>query len=66
FGFAPSSLFGVETFTGTAGDVTNFDGIADANSLTPSVPPVELRALFLESTTNSANPVFFAAKVRQH
>ena len=67
FGFAQSSLFGVETFTGTAGgDLTNFDGIADANSLTPSVPPVELRALFLENTTNSANPVFFAAKVRQH
>lgn len=68
FGFAPSSFFGVETFTGTAGGdrVTNFDGIADANSLTPSVPPVELRALFLENTTNSANPVFFAAKVRQH
>lgn len=66
FGFAPSSFFGVETFTGTAGDVTNFDGIADANSLTPSVPPVGLRALFLENTTNSANPVFFAAKVRQH
>jgi hypothetical protein len=67
FGFAPSSLFGVETFTGTAGgDVTNFDGIVDANGLTPSVPPVELRALFLEDPTNSANPVFFAAKVRQH
>lgn len=68
FGFAPSSLFGVETFPGTAGGdgVTSFDGIADATSLTPSTPPVELRALFLENTTNSANPVFFAAKVRQH
>ena len=68
FGFAAGSLFGVETFTGTAGGdgITNFDGITDATGLTPATPPVEVRALFLESTTNSANPVFFAAKVRQH
>jgi Domain of unknown function (DUF4382) len=68
FGFAQGSLFGVQAFTGTAGGdgITNFDGIAAANNLTPSTPPVELRALFLENTTNSANPVFFAAKVRQH
>jgi hypothetical protein len=68
FGFAQGSLFGVQTFTGTpAGDgVTNFDGVTDGTGLKASTPPVALRALFLENTTNTANPVFFAAKVRQH
>ena len=68
FGFVQGSLFGVQAFTGSAGGdgTTNFDGITAPSNLTPATPPVELRALFLENTTNSANPVFFAAKVRQH
>lgn len=68
FGFAQGSLFGVQTFNGTPGadGITNFDGVADGNGLAPTTPPVALRALFLENTSNSANPVFFAAKIRQH
>lgn len=68
FGFAQGTPFGVQTFLGTPGadGITNFDGVADGNGLIPTTPPVTLRALFLENTTNSANPVFFAAKVRQH
>jgi hypothetical protein len=67
FGFAQGSPFGVQTFIGTPGadGITNFDGVVDGNGLVPSTPPVALRALFLENTSNSANPVFFAAKVRQ-
>lgn len=68
FGFAQGTLFAVQTFTGTPGadGVTNFDGVTDGTGLKPSTPPVAFRALFLENTTNSASPVFFAAKVRQH
>jgi hypothetical protein len=68
FGFAQGTPFGVQTFIGTPGadGITNFDGVTDGNGLLPSAPPVALRALFLENTTNSANPAFFAAKVRQH
>lgn len=68
FGFAQGSLFGVQTFNGTPGadGITNFDGVADGNGLAPTTPPVALRALFLENASNSANPVFYAAKVRQH
>jgi len=68
FNFVPGSLFEVQTFIGTAGadGVTNFDGVTDGNGLTPTTPPVGVRALFLENTSFSANPAFFAAKVRQH
>jgi hypothetical protein len=67
FGFTPGSIFTVQTTTGTPGTagVTNFDGVPDGSSLN-SAKPVALRALFLENTSNSANPAFFAAKVRQH
>ncbi|HEY6267071.1 MAG TPA: hypothetical protein VIX11_02140 [Candidatus Acidoferrum sp.] len=44
---------------------TNLDGIAGtANLIVPN--PVAMRALFIENTSNSAVPAFFAAKVRQH
>jgi hypothetical protein len=56
-----------QAFAGTPGTrgTTNFDGIADASGLNPS-NPVAVRALFIENNTNTANPAFFAAKVRQH
>ncbi|HKV61921.1 MAG TPA: DUF4382 domain-containing protein [Candidatus Acidoferrum sp.] len=44
---------------------TNLDGISGtANLVVPN--PVAMRALFIENTSNSAVPAFFAAKVRQH
>jgi hypothetical protein len=66
FGFTPASSFTVQTFLGTFGTarVTNFEGILDGSGLNLA-RPVAIRALFLENTTNSASPVFFAAKVRQ-
>jgi len=67
FNITPTSLFEVETFLGTPGadGVTNLEGIADVNAINDS-KPVAIRALYLENSTNSAAPVFFAAKVRQH
>jgi hypothetical protein len=67
FGFPQSTIFTVQTFVATSGSprVTNFDGVLDGSGLN-LLRPVALRALFLENTTNSASPVFFAAKVRQH
>jgi hypothetical protein len=67
FNIIPTSLFEVETFLGTPGadGVTNLEGITDVNAINDS-SPVAIRALYLENTTNSAAPVFFAAKVRQH
>jgi len=67
FDFTAASLFQVQTFVGTAGadGITNFDGITDATGLTVTTPPVEIRGLFLENTSFSAQPAFFAAKVRQ-
>src|ERR1700730_1543171 len=67
FNITPASFFEVETFLGTPGadGVTNLEGIADVNAINDS-KPVALRALYLENSTNSAAPVFFAAKVRQH
>jgi hypothetical protein len=67
FGFTQASIFGVQIFTGTpaADGVTNLDGIASGNGPAAS-PAVGIRALFLEDPTNSLNPGFFAAKVRQH
>jgi hypothetical protein len=68
FGFTQASSFGVETFTGTPGldGVTNLDGVPNGNSPSTSPPPLAIRALFLEDPSNSLNPAFFAAKVRQH
>ena len=67
FGFPQSTIFTVQTFVATSGSprVTNFDGVLDGSGLN-LLRPVALRALSLENTTNSASPVFFAAKVRQH
>jgi len=67
FNLPSASSFEVETFLGTAGTrgVTNLEGITDINAINDS-KPVGLRALYLQNTTNSAAPVFFAAKVRQH
>src|SRR5712664_3584124 len=66
FGFSPASFFTVQTFLGTFGSarVTNFEGVLDGSGLNLA-KPVAIRALFLENMTNSASPVFFAAKVRQ-
>jgi len=66
FTFTPSSPFVVQLFPGTAGGqgITNFDGIADGGGIVPN--PISVRALFLENPGISANPAFFAAKVRQH
>jgi hypothetical protein len=65
--FAATGTAEVQDFAGTPGTpgITNFDGIADASGLNAG-KPVALRTLFIESTTNSAIPAFFAAKVRQH
>lgn len=67
FGFTSGSIFSVQTTPGTPGTagVTNFDGVPDAGGLVTG-NPVALRALFLENTSNSATPAFFAAKIRQH
>jgi hypothetical protein len=68
FGFNQGVTFGVQTFTngsqGTDG-ITNLQGFpGDTSNLTVS-SPVAMRALFFEDPTNSQNPAFFAAKVRQ-
>jgi hypothetical protein len=67
FVIAPGTLLAVQTTPGTPGTagITNFDGIADGSGLNLA-KPVALRALFLQDTTNTANPALFAAKVRQH
>lgn len=67
FGFTSGSIFSVQTTPGTPGaaGVTSFDGVADASGLNTG-KAVALRALFLENTSNSATPAFFAAKIRQH
>jgi hypothetical protein len=67
FGFTQASVFGVAVFTGTSGTrgVTNLDGIANGNA-PAATPPVGLRALFIEDTTDTLNPAFFTAKIRQH
>ncbi len=67
FNFGSSSQFVVQLFSGAqgTGGVTNFDGIASGTSVNNS-RPVSLRALFIENPGNTANPAFFAAKVRQH
>jgi hypothetical protein len=56
----------VQTFLGTFGTtrITYFEGVPNGSGLN-TARPVAIRALFLENPTISANPVFFAAKVRQ-
>jgi Domain of unknown function (DUF4382) len=67
FNFTPASSFQVQTFLGTPGTrgITNLEGITDIN-LINDTKPIAIRALYLENTTFTAAPVFFAAKVRQH
>lgn len=67
FNLSSSTSFEVQTFVGTAGarGVTNLEGIADVTAI-DDTKPIALRALYLQNTTNSQAPVFFAAKVRQH
>jgi hypothetical protein len=65
FGFTQSSLFDVQTFGGTPG----LDGVTNLDFPTSglvSAAPVGIRALYLQNSTNTQDPVFFAAKVRQH
>jgi hypothetical protein len=68
FGFSSASVFATQVFTGTQGNdgVTNIDGIANGGLPSPSPPPVALRVLYLQNTTNSATLPFMAAKIRQH
>jgi hypothetical protein len=65
----PTGNFDVQTFIGTQGTdgITNLD-LEVANGTTANLVsgPVGIRALFLENATNTQDPVFFAAKVRQH
>ena len=67
FNFTSASSFQVQTFLGTPGTrgITNLEGITDIN-LIDDTKPIAIRALYLENTTFTAAPVFFAAKVRQH
>ncbi len=57
----------MQTFLGTPGTrgITNLEGVTDIN-LIDDTKPIAIRALYLENTTFTAAPVFFAAKVRQH
>lgn len=65
--FRATGIFVVQVNTGTQGaqGVTNLDGVTDASQLSAQ-KPVAIRGLFIENQTNTANPAFFAAKVRQH
>src|SRR5229473_2264361 len=65
--FTSASSFEVQTFLGTPGTrgITNLEGVTDIN-LIDDTKPIAIRALYLENTTFTAAPVFFAAKVRQH
>lgn len=68
FRITPSTQEVVQAFlTGALGGqgVTNLDGVVhNAAGLTVG-QPVGLRVLYLQSPTNTANPAFFAAKIRQ-
>lgn len=54
-------------FNGSLGSdgVTNLDGITTNSGSVTANQPVGLRALYLQNSTGSANPAFFAAKMRQ-
>ena len=71
FNITPASVFPTQVFSGTLGadGVTNLDGIpgsAASVNANPPVPPVGLRVLYLENSSNSAQFPFMAAKIRQH
>lgn len=68
FGFSQGTTFVVQTFTnGSQGmdGITNLQGFTGDTSGLSVGSPVAMRALFIEDPTNSQNPAFFAAKVRQ-
>jgi Domain of unknown function (DUF4382) len=48
-----------------ADGVTNLDGVASNTSGLTVGKPVALRVLYLQNPGNTANPAFFAAKIRQ-
>jgi hypothetical protein len=60
FLFTSASQFAVQVFTGT-----NLDGVSTAASVVVG-KPVAIRALYIDNPTSTANPSFFAAKIRQH
>ena len=68
FGFATSFQEVVQAFLtaplGTDG-VTNLDGVANNASGLTTGKPVGLRVLYFQNPGNTANPAFFAAKIRQ-
>jgi hypothetical protein len=68
FGLPTNVNFDVQTFAGTPGTdgVTNVEVLSGSTANLASGSPVAIRALFLENTTNTQDPAFFAAKVRQH
>lgn len=67
FLLTPSSILPTEVFTGTPGasGVTTFDGIPPGGTVALSPPPVALRVLYFQNSSNSAAIPFMAAKVRQ-
>jgi hypothetical protein len=68
FGPLPSPQQVVQAFlTGALGTdgVTNLDGVASNTAGLTVATPVGLRVLYLQNPGNSANPAFFAAKIRQ-
>ena len=68
FGFTSSTPEVVQAFfggpLGTDG-VTNLDGVANNTSGLPPGQAVGLRVLYFQNPGNTANPAFFAAKIRQ-
>jgi hypothetical protein len=68
FGTLVTPQQGVQAFfSGALGadGVTNLDGVAGNTSGLTAAKPLGLRVLYLQNPGNNANPVFFAAKVRQ-
>ncbi len=68
FGLVSSSQQSVDAFlSGTLGSdgVTNLDGFATNAAGLVANRPVGLRVLYLQDPGNTANPAFFAAKIRQ-
>jgi len=69
FGISASSQEVVQAFlNGALGadGVTNLDGVASNTSGLTTSQRVGLRVLYFQNPGNTANPAFFAAKVRQH
>jgi len=67
FGFPTSSQEVVQAFFGGAlgtDGVTNLDGVANNTSGLTVGQPAGLRVLYFQNPGNTANPAFFAAKIR--